>query len=241
VNNNPSRRAALTTTGNRTATSPFNPANVIASHIDPNGTRDLAPQVLDQGGRLRVLPASFWAATTREERALFGHRHAIYSFATTELVAWLQERIAGKRAIEIGAGHGVLAEALGIPATDNRMQTWPEIRATYALQGQPTIKYGVNVQTLAAEEAVKKHRPDVVIGCWVTHKWLAGNHAAGGNMYGVREERIIQRAAYIFIGNEAVHAAKPIWSLPHEIHYPPWLVSRSANGSRDFIAVWEKQ
>jgi hypothetical protein len=46
---------------------------------------------------------------------------------------------------------------------------------------------------------------------------------------------------YISIGNERVHAAKPIWALPHEKLTPPWLYSRALNGSADFIASWRRQ
>lgn len=47
--------------------------------LDPTKIRDLAPEALGPDGRLRVLPAAFWAGTTPAERALFGHRHGLYS------------------------------------------------------------------------------------------------------------------------------------------------------------------
>src|SRR5262245_10991707 len=72
--------------------------------IVPGSTRHLAPDVLDNRGRLRVMPAAYWATTTPAERALFGHRHGLYSFPTVELVDHLREVIAGRVAIEIGAG-----------------------------------------------------------------------------------------------------------------------------------------
>lgn len=43
---------------------------------------------------------------------------------------------------------------------------------------------------------------------------------------------------YIFIGNEHVHAHKPIWKMLHEKLTPQWLYSRAVNGSREFIATW---
>ena len=113
--------------------------------LDPGTIRDLAPEALDSSGRLRVLPAAFWAQTTRDERALFGHRHGLYGFPTVELVEHLRELIGGRAAIEIGSGHGVLADALGIPATDSRQQEREPYRSAILAAGQPTVPYGPNV------------------------------------------------------------------------------------------------
>lgn len=210
--------------------------------IDPNGVRDIAPEVLGPDGRLRVLPAEYWATTSPEERALFGHRHGVYGFPTTELVEYLKELIGDRKAIEIGAGSGVLAEALGIPATDSKQQEEAEYRAHYATIKQPIVPYGPNVIKCEASEAVRKYKPDVVIGCWVTHKYDMRRHSAGGNEVGVKEEYILDRCeTYVVIGNEKVHAGKSIWKQPHSIIYPDWLYSRARNGTRDFIAVWGEQ
>lgn len=96
-----------------------------AWHIDPARTRDLAPRLLDAAGAPRVVPAAALANTTPEERLRFGVEHGIYAFPTEELVAFLRDLIGGRSAIEIGAGHGRLAAALGIPATDNRQREGP--------------------------------------------------------------------------------------------------------------------
>jgi hypothetical protein len=204
------------------------------------GVRDIAPALLDDLGFLRVAPAAFFADTTVQERALFGNRHGLYGFLTTELIQWLQERINGRKAIEIGSGNGSLAYALDIPATDSKMQDNPEVAKLYATIGAPVVKYGPNVQKLNALDAVVAHKPKVVVAQWVTHLYKQSRHEAGGNMWGVNEERIIKSCEeYIFIGNEQVHAGKSIWNLPHEIIYPDWLYSRAANGSRNFIACWK--
>lgn len=204
----------------------------------PLGTRDLSPELIHNGSPI-VAPAGYYACTSPEERAMFGHKNACYGFVTLELIQWLQKRIGTRTAIEIGAGNGVLAAALGIPATDSKMQTDPQVAAAYAGMGQPTIEYGRNVRRLNAKEAVKEFKPQVVIANWVTHLYRPIRHEAGGNMYGVNEEQIISKCEeYIFIGNEEVHAGKSIWDKPHEIIYPDWLYSRSVNGSRNFIAIW---
>lgn len=209
--------------------------------IDPTRVRDISGLMLDGNGRLRVVPARDLQSTTPQERLLFGVRHGVYSFPTSELCNFLKERIAGRSAIEIAAGHGVLAKALGIPATDNRQQEQPDIRAHYERLGQPTVPYGDNVEKLDAAAAVAKYRPQVVIACWVTHRFDPDRPHAEGSMTGVDEAAIIAACdEYILIGNEHVHAQKPIWALPHEKVFPSWLFSRAVNGSRDLIACWRR-
>lgn len=206
----------------------------------PSTTRDISAEALDDQGRVRVLPAAFWAATRPQERALFGHLHGVYNFPTVELVDYLRTLIAGRSAIEIGAGNGVLAEALGITATDSRQQEKPRWRKVYAAEGQPTVRYGSNVVEVDAARAVRRYRPEVVIACWVTHKYDPARPWAGGNEAGVVEEDIIAGCAeYIFVGNQKVHKDKSIWSLPHEIEFPSFVYSRSMTGTPNFVATWQ--
>lgn len=116
---------------------------------------------------------------------MFGVRRGLHSFPTSELCEFLRERIRGRKAIEIGAGHGVLARQLGIPATDNRHQEDQDVRAHYARLGQPTVPYGDNVERLDAEAAVASYKPEVAIACWVTHRFDANRPEAGGSTTGV--------------------------------------------------------
>lgn len=209
--------------------------------LDPLNTRDLSPDLLDENGRIKVAPAAYYAKTTAEERALFGHRNSAYGFVTAELVEWLKLTIAGRSSIEIGAGNGVLAGAVGIPATDNRMQEEPAIKALYASTGQPVVKYGDNVEKLDAGSAVRKYKPQVVIANWVTHLYREDRHEHGGNAMGVNEEDILAHCeTYIFIGNARVHEGKSIWKPgPEKMFVPDWLYSRSMNGSPNFIACFK--
>lgn len=212
------------------------------TQLDPSQVRDISPEVLDEAGRLRVMPASYWAGITPHERALFGHRQGIYSFPTVELVEHLRELIAGRRAIEVGAGHGVLAEALGIMATDNRMQIKHPYNRVYELTGQPPVRYGANVIDIDANSAVRRYKPKVVIGCWVTHKYDRRRHSAGGNEIGINEGDLIDRAEqYVVIGNDLVHRDKEIWSRPHTKTRHPFIFSRATNGTPEFLAVWSKE
>lgn len=212
-----------------------------AYSLDPNRIRDISPLLLDDKKRLRVVPSAVFERTTPEERLLFGVRHGLYSFPTEELCAYLLERIQGRSAIEIGAGHGVLSGALSIRATDNRQQEQPELGQRYQEMGQPTVPYGANVERLDAVAAVKKYKPSVVISCWVTHRFDPDRPHAGGNPTGVDEAAIIDLCdEYISVGNEHVHAPKPIWALPHEKLNPPWIYSRAVNGSKDYVAIWRR-
>lgn len=211
------------------------------SILDPSNIRDLSPDVLDDTGRLKVMPAEYWAGTTREERALFGGRRGLYSFPTVELVEYLGNAINGRRAIEIGAGHGVLAEALGITATDSYQQRKPKYRKIYEDAGQTIVPYGPNVERMDAREAISRYHPEVVIGAWVTHKYNPAQHWDGGNEEGVDEAHIVKNVKlYVAIGNQKVHRGKAIWSQLHLIMYPKWVWSRAMNGSPDFVARWDR-
>ena len=206
---------------------------------DPNTVRDLSPDLLDEHGQLRVMPASYFKGTTPEERAVFCARQAVYGLLTEELVAWVKAFIGNRRAIEIGAGYGGLAQALDIHATDNHMQKRPEIASYYALHRVKPITYGKNVEELDALDAVRRYQPEVVVASWVTHKYEESRHEAGGNMFGVVEEDILKHCkTYLFIGNTQVHQEKSIWALPHVKLTPDWIYSRSINGSPDFIGLW---
>lgn len=210
-----------------------------ASEVDPSKIRDIRPEVLDQDGRLRVLPASYWSTTTQDERQLLGHRSACYLFPTEELVERLREIIDGQPAIEIGSGNGVLAEALGIMATDSFQQAKPKFALMYRLLGQPTITYGPNVQEMHASRAVRRLNPDVVVGGWVTHKWDPRHPEAEGNEDGIDMGDLLRHCKrFVLIGNEHVHRNNPLWGRPYEIEYPDYLYSRKTNETRDFIAIW---
>jgi hypothetical protein len=205
------------------------------------GGRDLAAQVIEKGGRPKIMPASFYHETTLDERLILCQQNALYCLPTVELIEHLRGVIAGRRAIEIGAGSGAISAALRIRATDNRMQENPEIAAHYRAMGQPVIQYGRQVENLAAYDAVRKYKPEVVVAAWVTHKYREDRHDAGGNMYGVDEEDIIRNCdTYVFVGNQNVHKGKSIWSLPHTIIQPDWLFSRASSGTPDFVAVWQR-
>lgn len=199
------------------------------------------PDLLDENGQLKLLSARQYNQIAPDALRLWCHYYGRYGLPTQELVAWLQERIAGRKAIEIGSGSGDLAFHLGIPATDNRMQEWPNISLHYTYMGQPLIVYGDFVQTLDAVAAVKHYRPEVVVASWVT-EWIDPNlppPAHGGNMYGVKEDHILATGCeYILIGNVNVHGRKKIMTLPHQELQLPFLRSRAIHAELDRIWIW---
>jgi hypothetical protein len=207
--------------------------------FDVTDLRDLAPDVIDPDGLPRVMPAAYYAETTAEERAWLGLRYGLYALPTEELCDWLIGYIAGRSAIEIGSGNGRMAQRVGIPATDSYLQDDPAIRKYFAVMKQVPVTYGPNVERLEALDAVRRYRPAVVIGCWITHRYNPRRHGLGGNEFGPKMPLILDRCEeYIHIGNTKTHALDPLWDRPHELHHFPWLYSRSVTGTPDFLAVW---
>lgn len=201
---------------------------------DPGNQGAIGPD-----GALRVMPAEFYRQFSTEELMIFANQRAIYNLPTLELVAWLKQAFGALSVLEIGAGNGVLADALDIPASDNWMQTWPDIVAHYQMLRQPTVQYGPRVLRLDALGAIDAHKPDVVLACWVTHKYRADRHEMGGNMFGVDEEAVCGACkTYVHVGNSVTHANKSIRSMPHRRYTFDWLISRASNPDHNEICVW---
>lgn len=197
---------------------------------------------LDDDGNLRIMPASYYAETTREERAMLGHLQGAYVLPTHELIALLSQLIGNRSAIEVGAGNGLIARELRIPGTDNFLQRDnPEVAAYYAKARQPLTRYGADVHPLDAEKAITVFRPSVVVACWLTSKYDPAFHSRGGSVYGPDERAMLaQISEYVFVGNTGAHRHKaellgpPAWM----IQAPHGLYSRAMMGT-DFIAGWK--
>jgi len=196
-------------------------------------------EVIDPAtGRLRLMPAAFWRSIDRRVLLMWCFRSARYGIPTVELVEWLRDKIAGRRAIEIGSGNGDLGYHLGIPETDSFCQTrTPWVADFYAATGQVPTRPPRTVVPLDALIAVNVKRPQVVVASWVTHKSEIGP----GFSDGVRESAIVKVADYIVLGNLGPHASKPILALRHEEHAFPWLVSRAIDPTLDRLWVWRRQ
>ncbi len=191
-----------------------------------------------QDGKLIIHSAEFWKKRDLNELRYFMHQHGIYVMPTLELIYWLRDNIIGK-AIEIGAGNGSISRALNIPITDSRMQERMEIKLIYQMQGSPVINYPDDVEALDAIEAIKKYKPDTVIGAFITHRYEPS--IGTGNPYGVVEENILKKVKrYINIGNKRTHSDKPILNLPHEEHQFDWLITRANDQSLNTIFVFNQ-
>jgi hypothetical protein len=143
--------------------------------------------------------------------------------------------------LEIGSGHGDLAHHLDIRGTDNWCQTFPDVKEFYRVTDQPTIEYPQWVEKIDGLKAVWKHKPQVVLGFWVTH-WINPRKnipEGGGNMYGVEEDRLLKTdVTYCMIGNLETHGYKPILKRPHEEIRLPFLRSRALHPELDRVFIW---
>ena len=176
---------------------------------------------------------------------LWALARALYGIPTTQMIDWLRDKIGGRKAIEIGAGNGVYGRSLGIPMYDNFIQERPEIALIYALQRQPTISYGADVQRMDALDAVKQHRPEVVLGVWVSQKYDRGN----GGVDAIDERAILavpSTQTYMVVGNLNVHGGKEIrtnvpkgWTLTE--YDLPFNLSRANEPEKNRVFVWDRQ
>lgn len=165
-------------------------------------------------------------------------QNGVYQIPTWELIQWLKREIDGRSAIEICAGKSCLGRHLGIPMFDNFMQTWPGIRDHYMMMGQRPAHPSGDVHRMDANEAVKSLKPQVVIGAWVTQRWVRGGH--DGNMFGPDEHYILDAGcAYIHVGNLTPHGSKRILIREHRELYLPWLFGRAIDPSLNRVWVWE--
>lgn len=192
-----------------------------------------------EDGRIRVLPAAVWESFSWDETRTLMHEDAVYVLPTQELVSFLDSQIGGRTALEIGAGTGYIGRALGIRMTDSYQQRDdPETVRAYRMMRQPLVRYPHDVIKLEANAAVGRYHPQVVVGCYVTHRWYPG--MASGNMKGVDFERLLPRVEkLILVGNLHTHADNPIMALPHEEIRLDGLITRSDDPSSNRVFVWE--
>lgn len=193
--------------------------------------------LLDDTGRIKLLPAEFYNQLDRVELRIWCHFRSRYSITTLELVQWLKDRIGDRTAIEIGAGNADLGFHLGIHSTDSHAQQAPEIARFYKETGQIPTDPPDFVEKIEAIKAIKKYRPQVVVGAWITEKYTT--EVAQNNIYGVDDLAILRNTReYIHIGSQKIHGSKSILSKPHKTFEFPWLVSRASDPIDDTITCW---
>lgn len=166
--------------------------------------------------------------------------NARYTIVTRELVQWLREVIAGRSAIEVGAGHGDLGYHLEIPMTDSAIQTNPVIAQIIRSRGNLPITPPPDVERIDAEAAQRKYKPRVIIASWLTQK-TEQEDVDGGSMFGANERALVASVeTYVHIGNLRSHHLKYILALPHQEFRFPWLWSRSRFPRDNRIWVWNQ-
>lgn len=207
--------------------------------VDLEQVEALEREVLDEHGRQIPAWAGTYAKYSQATRGAFCVRNGIYGLVTHELVQFITAHIGERTAIEIGSGDGVLAQALGIPATDNYMQEWPAIRAEYERMQQAVIKYGTNVERLDGTDALAKYAPRVIVACWLTHKRIDSEPERGGNAFASDERMLLANCeTVIFVGNSSTHAQHRLLGRSHRHFHEDWLYSRAVRG-KNFVGIWK--
>ena len=206
---------------------------------DPKFYEEVEREVIKDGIPL-ILPFEFYKEIPQLYISTLCVKNGLYCIPTEELVCWLKEQIYKEEnnTIEIGSGNGVLGKALGIRCTDSYLQEDPEIRKHYELAQQAPVRYGSHVEKIDAEAAIKKYRPKIVIGAWITQKWWPGD--SQGNIYGIDEIDMLKRIdKYIHIGHVNTHSNKRIRdNRTTYCNYADFLVGRSMDIG-NIIEWWE--
>ena len=213
------------------------------SVINKNDITYLEKLLLDEQGNLKAVSFDYLKDAPQDDISQFCVKYGFYTIPTIELLLFLQREIGDQtdKAIEIGAGHGAISRYLGIRAIDSFMQLNPQIRAYYEALQQTIVPYGSHVEKIDGNSAVKKYKPNIVIGAYCTHLYNPQEHWREGNQFGFDEKKIITKVQkYIHIGNEKVHGKKPILKYPHRIVKEDWIVTRSQHKNQNVIWVWEK-
>jgi hypothetical protein len=197
---------------------------------------------LNPEGGITLESAAKWTSYHPYARAAWCQQHGFYGLPTRELVAFLREVIGDKRALEIGSGSAELGAHLEIPMTDSGIQCTPQMRLVYEMMGQRVTEPGPRVERLCAQEAIAKYEPQMVIGSWITRRFVPGvdvEGAAQAFREGVDEEALLEQVpGYVLVGNTRSHGEKTILSHPHVRLQAPWLLSRSIYAGDNVIYLF---
>lgn len=158
-----------------TVRAPFDWAGVRPSSLDLSRETEVLER-LDTAclvnGILQVMPSQFYEGIAQHDLSLWCVRRGLYCLPTLELVNFVRDQIGDRDAVEIGVGNGALGRAVGIRMTDSRQQETPAVKALYGDLDQAVVTYGADVEKLTALEAVEEYTPQVVVGAWVTHRYV---------------------------------------------------------------------
>lgn len=211
----------------------------IIKNINVTKIQEIENFFFDDKGNFLLHPAQDVLRFEQIDLSVWCHGKGVYNIPTVELIEFLRSETTNQKAIEIGAGNGYLCKHLNITQTDSCLQQRPDIQATYAAMGQPIIQYPQYVRKFDAIEAVRRFKPQVVIGAWITQKSLTQEPQS--NYWGVNEAAILKMVdKYIMIGHENQHNQKKILKYPHRIVKADWICSRSRERDKNIIYIWEK-
>jgi hypothetical protein len=215
----------------------------IYSHAQVNqAVTRLDRLLLGEDGRIKLMPARHWKQYNADDLRIWCWSHAIYAIPTLELVDWLKASIGGRSAIEIGSGNNDLGYYLGIKQTDSCCQTLSEVKAYYAMLEQPATNPRPDVEQIEALGAVAKHKPQVVIGSWITQLWHPSDGDGTGSVLGVDEEALLKSGieTYIHVGHRRIHSHKRVLQQKHNEYNFPWHLGRTKDQAGNYICVWEQ-
>lgn len=210
-----------------------------AQLLTPCSTENMQ-ELCGLGQNIRPCSVADLKAIEHNEVMVWCVENGVYQVPTLELIDELRKLIDGRSAIEICAGNGSIGKALDIPTTDSYVQEDPNLKAYYAMLRQPITAPGDHVERLEAMDAVRKYKPQVVLGTFVTHKWNEGDK--DGSVVGVDEPAILRFSSverYIVVGNTYTHRNKPILRKQHQAIPGEFLVSRATDQTRNRIFVWD--
>ena len=191
------------------------------------------------------VPASFIERMPFKAVQIFCHVHSIYGIITNELVDYLQSKIKGKIAIEIGCGNGTLGRALNIPITDSMSQHFPDMQEAYSSIGHPTIAYPTDVEKMEAFQAIEKYEPDILIGSYITHYANIHQPEKGGYDYAPNEVELSKKVKkYYMLGNLEVHKHNRLLTNPKvktKLIRASWCKSRSVHQDKNVLFQWSRK
>ena len=214
---------------------------MISRIIRSDTIRDIAPEVMGENEKLKLLPSKEWQKYPWDDFRAFCHIHARYGIPTEETVTFIKEIIGDRKCIEIGSGAGDFGHHLGITMTDNKQQEDLSIVKTYKAMQQPVIKYAKEIVRMDALDAVKTYSPNVVFASWVT-TYSPYETTYGSNPFGIKEPQILDLVdTFILVGNVDIHGDKPIMNVRHDEYYFDWLVSRGKNQENNRIWIWDRK
>ena len=207
-------------------------AQIIDNNVDISKLENLI-----KGDNFEIKPYEWFKQFSDNQIKYFLLKEAMYVLPTEELINFLDKEL-GDDAIEIGSGRGFIGKELGMVCTDSKLQEREDIKLQYLLMGQPVIKYPKYVKKMDANTAVNTLKPEVVLGCFVTHKYR--KETGDGNYWGVNFETLLKKVKkLILVGNLEIHKNNPIMSLPHKEIFLEGLITRAVDQSKNRIFIWE--